>query len=359
MKSDGRGWKTAPRAAALVSLRRQPASETVGRVAKTALVAVASAASWSCELVEVEVARPDDVVVAEAALVLASDAGAGRGFAMSALALLHRTRQETGVAPVDGATVRVSDQDGRSVVLLPEPRGLCVDSLDWRFARDLSGASCYRAAPTEEPFVPGDRLTLEVVLADGGALEGASQVPSLFSMPDLRLANGVCGMLPETQQRIDWTQAEGAWAYKNEARISGYAPSAGSAGRSKPVHLELLAIGREETGLVFPRSFGLSEYLDETYDRELILRLRDGLPEGASAELSVTAIDRNWMNWARTSGITFSGVVRIPSVFGDGTGAFATGVRRRFEVAVEDAADLPACGPAAVGSAGVQLPLAP
>ncbi len=326
-------------------------------MANGALAVVVLGASWACELVEVEAAKPDDVVVAEVAVVLASGSGDGLEFAMSASALLHRTRQGTSV---DGATVRLSNQDGRTVALLAEPRGfLCLhyDTLALGQARDESGASCYRAAETEEPFAPGDRLALEIVLADGGVLNGASRIPSSFSMPQLRLADGMCGMRPETQQRLDWTPANGAWAYRSEARVTGHEQGAGSGFRPDSLDLQLLALGRERTGLVFPRSFGFSEYLDSTYDRDLILKLRDGLPAGAWAHLSVTAIDRNWMNWTRDTGVTFSGTVRIPSVFGDGTGAFATGIQRQFEVTVGEDTGAPACGPEeSAGSGALATP---
>lgn len=323
------------------------------RIASAVVAGGALAAAWACELAEVEVAKPDDVVVAEVMVVLASGSGGGPGFAMSASALLHRTRQGTAVAPVDGASVRLANQDGRAVVLAPEPRGhpcltrwaYASDTLAWRLVRDETGASCYVFAETEASFAPGDQLALEVVLAGGGALDGASRIPSAFSMPQLRLEDGMCAMRPETQQRVEWTEADGAWAYRSEARITGHEPGDGFGVQSDSVDLQLLAIGGAQTGLVFPRSFGLSEYLDATYDRDLILKLRDGLPDGAWARLSVTAIDRNWMNWSRNTGVTFSGIVRIPSVFGDGTGVFATGVRREFEVTVRDDAGMPPCGP--------------
>lgn len=315
-----------------------------------ALSAATVAAGWGCELVEVEVAPPDDAVVAEVMVLLTSGAAEGDGFGLSASALLHRTRQEAGVQPVAGATVRIASQDGRVVVLAPEPRGhLCigVDSLQWGWMQDETGASCYRFAQTETPFRPGDRLALDVGLPDGRELTGASQAPSAFSMPELRLADGVCAMSPETQQRIDWTPSPGAWGYRSEVRVTGLEDVAGDVFQPDSVHLELLALGRERTGLVFPGAFGLAEYLDGPYSRELVLSLRDGLPAGASAVFAVTAIDRNWFNWTRNSSFTFSGVVRIPSVFGDGSGVFATGIRRRFEVRVGDAVEAPACGPEA------------
>lgn len=331
--------------------RRDRARSRDARRAAAALSVTTVAAAWGCELVDVDVAQPDDVVVAQVTALLRSGEAEGDGFGLSASALLHRTRRASGVQPVDGATVRIANQHGREVVLVPEPRGyLCigVDSLRWGWLQDETGASCYRFAQTEAPFQPGDQLALEVDLPDGRQLTGASQAPSRFSMPELRLADGVCAMLPETQQRIDWTPSEGAWGYKSEVRIDGLDDDADGEGlRADSVHLELLALGREKTGLVFPRAFGLSEYLDGPYSRELILSLRDGLPAGASAVFAVTAIDRNWFNWTRNSSFTFSGVVRIPSVFGDGSGVFATGIRRRFEVMVGDAVEAPACGPEA------------
>lgn len=329
---------------------RRRARSRGARRARAALSVATVAAGWGCELVEVEVAAPDDAVVAEVMVLLTSGEAEGDGFGLSASALLQRTRRGSGVQPVDGATVRIANQDGREVVLLPEPRGwLCigVDSLQWGWRQDETGTFCYRSERTETPFQPEDQLALNVGLPDGSELTGASQVPSGFSMPELRLADGVCAMLPETQQRIDWTPSQGAWGYKSEVRIDGLAADDGDGLRADSVHLELLALGREETGLVFPKAFGLSEYLDGPYSRELILSLRDGLPVGASAVFAVTAIDRNWFNWTRNSSFTFSGVVRIPSVFGDGSGVFATGIRRRFDVMVGDAVEAPACGPEA------------
>ena len=328
---------------------RSRAGRTVGAAVSVSIAAVA----WGCELVEVEVARPDEAIVAEVTILLTSGEGAGDGFGMSASALLQRTRRESRVQPVSGATVRVANQDGRAVVLSPEPQGsLCigVDSLQWGWMQDETGVSCYRSTEAETPFQPGDPLALEVVLPDGGVLTGASQMPAAFSMPELRLEQGVCGMLPETHQRIDWTPSEGAWAYKSEVRITGIEADARDPYRPDSVHLEVLALGREQTGLVFPRAFGLAEYLDANYSRELVLSLRDGLPAGSSAVFSVTAIDRNWFNWTRNSSFTFSGVVRIPSVFGDGSGVFATGIRRRFAVTVEDGVEAPKCGPEAPGA---------
>jgi hypothetical protein len=48
----------------------------------------------------------------------------------------------------------------------------------------------------------------------------------------------------------------------------------------------------------------------------------------------ISATDRNYVNWVRGGNFNPSGVVRVPSVGGDGIGVFASTVTRTFEVVV-------------------------
>ena len=77
---------------------------------------------------------------------------------------------------------------------------------------------------------------------------------------------------------------------------------------------------------------------------DLAIRLQGGLPAGSTAELAITAVDRNYVNWARGGNFNPSGQVRIPSLSGDGTGVFGSTVGRGFDILVTDRpSGLPAC----------------
>ena len=65
---------------------------------------------------------------------------------------------------------------------------------------------------------------------------------------------------------------------------------------------------------------------------------------GVTAEVSITAVDGNYVNWARGGNFNPSGQVRVPSLSGDGTGVFGTTVGRSFDVLVSnESSGLPAC----------------
>ena len=77
----------------------------------------------------------------------------------------------------------------------------------------------------------------------------------------------------------------------------------------------------------------------------------EGLPDGVAAEVSITAVDRNFVNWARGGNFNPSGQVRVPSLFGEGTGVFGSTIGRTFRVIVssDSIPETPDC-PAAVPS---------
>lgn len=169
-----------------------------------------------------------------------------------------------------------------------------------------------------------------------------------------------CGLLPfrrragslvragrtNTSYRFEWPHSEGSWAYIAEARFRGLGEFWTS---EKPLHLVVTLRGAAETAVVFPRGF-LFETLDALQTDDVYRALREGLPEGASAEVAIGAVDRNWANWNRLGRFDPAGEAGVPSVFGDGTGWFGTGVRWKVEVESREAHgrdDLPPCGPAA------------
>jgi len=113
--------------------------------------------------------------------------------------------------------------------------------------------------------------------------------------------------------------------------------------------LQGLAISAADTSIVFPRQFGLFERAD--LDNELAVLLQQGLPAGVVARVEVAALDRNYTNWVRQGTFNPSGLVRIPSLAGDGTGVFAAYVTDEFTAvsAGEGEVDLPECAPAYQG----------
>ena len=336
------------------SARRRSPGTAVGR---GGLAAAGSACllSAGCALVEVTVAVPEDVIVAEVQVVLTLAPG-GEEVSLTAWALLHRTYQPEGAPSTSGAVVEVSG-NSRRVVRLEEQdsAGHCVAGhplspalIKVEFSPDVA---CYRAEATPAPFAPGEMLSLEITAPDGRVLTGVSRVPGAFSLIGLDHEDGHCRLEPDTNYRFRWTPAEHAWAYVADARFEGLTKAFAARGVEAPDKLYLagLAFGRDDTDIRFPRDFGLFDFFgaDEKV-RKVIRELQKGLPEGSRAAVSIAAIDRNLVNWARGGIFNPSGLVRIPSVFGEGTGVFATATRRlvRVKSSVAGEGEPPLCGPA-------------
>ena len=298
----------------------------------------------ACELQEVTLTELDDLVVAEVLVQVRDDADVERE-APTAFALLHRTSgSESGVP---GARIVVRTPRG-PVELIEAPVSNCM-----RVGPPEYGRTCY-LAPRELRgyFLPGDALTVEIALPDGGRLQGAAHVPTAFRLhnPHRQPAPHACLLAPVTTLDVRWSRSEGAWAYVAETALENFRDGFAARGIEVEVddlYLLGLAISASDTTIVFPTQFGLIERL--TTDRELMLALREGLPEGATASISVTAVDRNYTNWARGGTFNPSGQVRIPSLRGDGTGVFGATVVRTLEVIVppnpqSNPSQLPACG---------------
>lgn len=306
------------------------------RVTRVAALVAATLGSATCSLEEITLVEAEDVVVAEVHVQLSpGDAGAGR-----ATAWLHRTLEGGSPAsrPVPGADVLITSTRGFSLELAETAAENCVHDTPVQ-----GTGTCYAtSAALAARFEPGEELAVEITLRDGGVLRGQSVVPGDFRLRTP--AAPACDLAPRTPLEIRWTRSEGAWAYVSETLIYGlrsaFAPQGIEVGRD-PFFLLGLSVSATDTTIVFPGEFGVFERFD--LDQALSVALQQGLPEGTMSDVMVTATDRNYVNWVRGGNFNPSGVVKIPSLRGDGTGVFATTVSRRFQVAVGLEGGLPPC----------------
>ena len=295
-----------------------------------------------------------DVFVTLATVVLTVDPADPSRISTRAIALVSRSHQQV-LFEVPGASVRITGVAGRSVSLVEEadPMGACTvlpKELYQVDGRLQPIGSCHTATEASALFAPGEALTLSVTIPDGSVLEGTSRMPDAFVPQGLSVEDGRCRVEPGTGYRFAWLPVDGVWAHVGEAEITGLSPDLWSSDDALYLPVTVLGRGREVTEMVFPGDF-LLELLSDVDHLELHRTLRAGLPAGASADVVIAALDRNWANWIREGRANINGVVLIPSVFGDGTGMFGTAVRWNVSVEsghAEGEGDLPLCGPKVV-----------
>ena len=237
-----------------------------------------------------------------------------------------------GFLPVPGAQIAIRREDGRVLELAETDQDRCVETLP------IGGdGTCYWAVPEAAQWLrPGDRLEVEILLPGGGILEGVTAIPGDFRLAGLpHLAE--CRLPPDTQLELRWSPSEGAWAYVNETTIAGLDVALAPEGieAESPLYLLGLSVSAADTSIVFPGEFGVFNRFE--LEQDLALRLQRGLPVGTSADVSITATDRNYVNWVRGGNFNPSGQVRIPSLRGDGTGVFASVLVRRWSILVDGA----------------------
>ncbi len=289
-----------------------------------------------CELEEINVVEVQEVVIAEIYVNLAEDPADN-----IASALLHRTvgLPDREFQDLTDAVVTMRRSDGYTFVLNGEPTEDCIESTP-----EIDPGACFTATTAVASIQPGDLLEVRVDLPGGGVIEGAARLPGGFR---LRGIGASCRIAPNSLLEIGWTRAETAWAYVNETSIKGLPEALRSEGiqvEDDPLYLLGLSISDEDTSITFPSQFGLFNRFD--LDQRLAVRLQRGLPTGSWAEVTITAVDRNYVNWARGGNFNPSGQVRVPSLRGDGTGVFGATVGRRFEVfaTTNPESGLPVCG---------------
>lgn len=289
------------------------------RIATVALIAAGAA---GCELEEITLVDAEDVVVAEVYVNLAADPEDNE-----IRAFLHRTvGTRESVADLFDARVTVRRSDGLSFLLSGAAVEDCVES-----APVLEPGACFLVDDsTTRVLAPGDIFEVEIVLADGGLIFGAAQVPGRF---DLAGYPATCRVPPDVLMEIEWSPSERAWAYLNETSIRDLPAALEPEGievEDDPLYLLGLSVSDSDTSIVFPSQFGVFNRFD--LDQDVAVRLQRGLPAGSRAQVSITAVDRNYVNWARGGNFNPSGQVRIASLRGDGTGVFGATYGHSFQV---------------------------
>ena len=304
--------------------------------ARPAILGACLLVASGCELEEVTLVDAEDVVVAEVYLNVGQTQSENE-----IRAFLHRTvGTSESVDDLIAAQVIVSRPGGgRRYVLQNAQVDDCVDS-----APSLDPGACFILDDTATVDLgPGDVFELEVTLVDGSSIVGATRVPGDFALDAIP---GSCRLPPDNIMTIEWSQSEGAWAYLNETSIRGL-PAALEPEwidvDEDPLYLLGLSISDTDTTITFPSEFGVFNRAE--LDQDLALRLQQGLPDGTSAEISITAVDRNFLNWARGGNFNPSGQVRVPSLSGAGTGVFGATIGRTFQLfSSSDSIDgVPAC----------------
>lgn len=313
------------------------------RSMRIALVLAAAALTTACELKEVSLTEPERVVVAEAYVRVNLGPGLGIQPGPNISVFLHETLSITGGSKaVPGAQIVITrPSDGLRIPLEASVLGDCVI-----VTPAGQTGTCYApraGTPGLQSLAPSDRLDLRIDLAGGGVMTSETVVPGTFALLNVADA-ATCVLDPLTASDIVWSRSAGAWAYISDTFIHGLAASFDADQVEDPLYLFGLSVSSQDTAIVFPREFGLFARAD--LDFEVSAMLQKGLPTDATATVSVAAVDRNWVNWSRGGTFNPSGVVRVPSVRGDGTGVFASTVVRSFRVAATSNPTAKKCPPA-------------
>jgi hypothetical protein len=304
---------------------------TVGRIALVA--AVAALGPTACELREITLAEPGDILVVEVVLKAGDTVQT---------AFLHRTVSVTGGARIFDATITVREDGGsQPMVFAADADSLCLFPAP--ATPPFPAGTCYVARGRTALVHPGNRYTLDVALPDGRRLTGSTRVPGAFTL--VRPA-APCRLAPGAGIDLGWTRSDGASVYIGETRMENLIAALRASGvdvevPDTPIDLLGLAIGSADTTMTFPGEFGLFDRADPDL-HPVLLAIRDGLPPGVRAEIAIAAADRNYVNWVRGGAFNPSGTVRVPSLHGDGTGVIGSLVIRRTAMDTGDA-DLPHC----------------
>ena len=294
---------------------------------RAGLVAVACALA-ACDLQEVTVAESEDVVVAEITL---------RAGDSIQTAFLHRTRQPGVSGVVRDARIEVTNAQGDVLGFLPVDSEACLTEE----ARGAAG-SCYVSERSDYAIVPGETYTLRIELTSGEVMTSATRVPETFTL--IRPAVAECSLPANTTLPMAWTSSSDAWVYVSETLLHGLAPILRERGielEDDPLELFGLSISNQDTTVVFPTEFGLFQRFDEDLTRALIA-IQNGLPAGVVADVTIAAADRNYVNWERGGNFNPSGLIRVASIRGDGTGTFGSMVTHRVVIHVGPST-LPGC----------------
>ena len=299
-------------------------------------VSVAAALGLAgCELTEVTLAEPEDVLVAEAYVRI----GDGTD---QVTAFLHWTNGTGDPATLFAAEVVLLPEEGETIPLFWTGISECLQ-LDSVEEGEVGGVCFAPVDELDEVLSPGIRVGIQISLPDGRVIEGETDIPE-----DIQLirpqATVYCGLPPGRNLDFVWNQSEGAWAYSAEAEITGLRLALEPQGievEEDSIYLLGLAVSEADTSIAFPREFGVFSRFD--LQQEVGVALQAGLPQGAHAVVAIAALDKNYVNWVRGGNFNPSGAVRISSLRGDGVGVFASAVRRSIEVLGIQGSGIPPC----------------
>ena len=284
-----------------------------------------------CELSEVTLTEPENILVAEVYVMV----GDGDDQMM---AFLHWTLGPEAGAPELGlSSVHLITEDSTVINLQLRPPSDCL----LPEALPAVAGACFKATPFAVPPAPGSPFEVEIIVPDGRTLRGTTTVPEAFDLLS-PAGGGVCYLGPNRPFRVRWSRSEGAWAYGAEAQFWGLRNALKPQGievEEDSVALLGLAVSDNDTTIVFPGEFGVFNRFE--LDRDLALALQKGMPQGAVAQVVVGALDRNYVNWVRGGNFNPSGPVRVSSIQGPGIGVFGSVVRRTLSVVGGDPFLLP------------------
>ena len=289
-----------------------------------------------CELDEVSLTEPENVLVAEVYLKVGDGPDELSAF-------LQWTLGSAGSTDLLQAVVAVEGPEGRVIPLI---RGGREDCLVPEILDDVDGACFVAPGSVEGILAPGDRVELQITLPDGGSVYGGVVLPGDFHFLE-PIVNEPCALPPGQPLELIWNPSGEAWAYAGETLIWGLRDALAPLGlevEEDSLSLTGLSVSETDTTMVFPGEFGVFDRFD--LDRDLALVLQEGLPLGAHAEVVIAALERNYVNWVRGGNFNPSGAVRIPSLRGDGTGVLGAVVRRMIRVVgAEPGGEMPSCLP--------------
>jgi len=290
-----------------------------------------------CELQEVTLAEADPFVVVEAFLVagdpapaVALHASAGAPELLSTLAGMQLTH-ETDVSPF----TQVLNQECLAIGSSLEPESF------------PGGFACFEAEPVD-PIGPGRLYRFDLLLDDGTTLQGATRVPGQVAFTSDAGDADPCYLAPWTQLELTWESVEGAAAYILDLQAFGVREALEREGIvveiPDPLIIRGLAIGDSDTTIVLPAEFDLFDRFN--LDAAVLVALQSGMPEGISFNVTLAAVDQNFVNWVRGGDFNPSGLIRAPSLFGDaGTGVLGSMTLDFLAgVTADEATDDPPCG---------------
>ena len=319
-----------------------PGRRAAARAALSALACALTLATAGCELTEVTLAEPDDLVVAEVLIQHSRDG-------VLASALLYATQGSKDPNRVRNARVLLTPEGERAVEL---PRVNSSACLEFRPREPVTEAACYASNSALARLGPGQHVDLTITLPDGAEIRGSTRTVGGFDVVGTeRMGTGpgnlpVCHLPPDTAFALTWTRAEGAWGYIIESWIYGLPEALAPKGiqmNEEPLLLIGVALAASDTSIIFPSQVGLAERLDE--NNEVLMALKDGLPPGASANIYVVAADRNFVRWFRGASFNPAGPERISSLTGDGFGYFGATAVRGIMVTTTPSPDTAPCAP--------------